>query len=85
MSVPVSTRQREDVFVIDECLVVASSGKALLVEADVILELTGGKRRGFWCPLSCIDDDSELFDESVSGDEGDLVITMWLAEQEGLT
>ena len=35
-----------------------------------------------WIPQSQIDDDSECW---TMGDEGDLVISEWIAEQKGLT
>lgn len=46
--------------------------KALLVEID------GDEH---WIPKSQIDDDSEVYQE---GDEGELVVSMWLAEQKGI-
>jgi hypothetical protein len=46
--------------------------KALLVEID------GDEH---WIPKSQIDDDSEVYQE---GDEGELVVSLWIAEQKGL-
>lgn len=49
-----------------------ASASALLVEID-------GKEH--WIPQSQIDDDSEIWEE---GQEGDLVVSQWIAEQKGL-
>jgi hypothetical protein len=48
------------------------SGSALLCEID---------GREVWIPQSQIDDDSEVYE---GGDEGELVISQWIAEQKGL-
>lgn len=53
--------------------VVHTTAKALLVE------LEGGKRE--WFPLSQIHPDSEVYSDQKSGN---LIITMWLAEEKGL-
>jgi hypothetical protein len=36
-----------------------------------------------WIPLSQIHDDSELYDNAKRGDEGELVVTQWLADKRG--
>lgn len=51
----------------------SDSGKALLVEAPEF-------EKGKWIPHSQITDDSEVYKV---GTTGDLVVTDWLAEQEG--
>lgn len=54
-----------------------ATNKALLVE------LRDGLRADeeVWIPLSQIHDDSEVWG---AGDEGELVVTSWFAEKEGL-
>jgi hypothetical protein len=52
--------------------VIRQTDAALLVEID-------GKQH--WIPQSQIDDDSEVWEE---GQDGDLVVSQWIAEQRGL-
>ena len=52
----------------------SDSGKALLVEAT---EFDDGVK---WIPHSQIHDDSEVYKPNTSGD---LIVTLWLAEQNG--
>ena len=47
-------------------------------DAAIQVVIEGAKH---WIPKSQIDDDSEVNEE---GDEGQLVITEWIAEQKGL-
>ena len=84
MAVADSTRLREDVVVLDDCRVLKNPGSALWVESEVILELTGGKTTKEWIPISQIDDESELWGAHKPGSEGDLVISLWIAEKKGL-
>lgn len=53
---------------------IRDSGRALLVEIP-------GHSDPIWIPQGQIDEDSEVWRD---GDEGDLVITEWIAEQKGL-
>lgn len=57
---------------IEDVLAIRETAKALLciIDGDEV-----------WIPKSVIDDDSEVYQD---GDEGDLVITEWFAEKEGL-
>lgn len=59
------------------CKVLAATEKALKVQ----LEVEDAPR---WVPKSQIHDDSEVFDAN-HNDEGDLVVTQWFAEKEGLS
>jgi len=52
-----------------------STPKAILVDIE-------GMDEPLWIPQSQIDDRSEVWCE---GDEGDLVISEWLAEQKGIS
>lgn len=56
--------------------VVRATAKALLV----YVESEDAQR---WVPRSQVHDDSEVFDDS-SNAEGDLVVTQWFAQKEGL-
>jgi hypothetical protein len=47
-------------------------------DAALLVEIDG---RQFWIPQSQIDDDSEVYQ---AGDEGELVVSQWIAEQKGL-
>lgn len=64
---------RDDKVELDVVEVKKDSGKALLCVFD-----TGDEE---WIPKSQIDDDSEVWEE---GQEGTLVIPLWLAEEKGL-
>ncbi len=44
----------------------------------ILVEIEGDKH---WIPNGHVDDDSEVYRK---GDEGELVISDWIAEQEGL-
>lgn len=57
---------------INDCRVKRATDKAILVEVD-------GEEA--WIPQSQIDDESEVWKD---GDEGTLVIPLWLAEAKGL-
>ena len=57
---------------IDNVFVKAETDRAILCDID------GDEH---WIPKSQISDDSEVYQD---GDEGDLVITEWLANQKGL-
>lgn len=58
---------------IRDALVKVKTQKAILVDVD---------GEDYWIPLSQVDDESEVYE---SGDQGDLVITEWIAQQKGLT
>lgn len=51
----------------------AETRKAILVQID---------DEEYWIPKSQVEDDSEVYQ---SGDEGELVVTSWFAEKEGLS
>lgn len=53
----------------------AKTEKAILVEVD---------GEDIWFPLSQVHDDSELHGESEVGEDGDLVVTEWIAKQKNL-
>jgi hypothetical protein len=53
----------------------AASGKALLVELE-----TGDE---VWIPISCLHDDSEVYDADDCG-EGEVIVKEWWAEKNGL-
>jgi hypothetical protein len=57
---------------IEDVIVLKATDKALLCDIN---------DDEIWIPQSQIDDDSEVFQE---GDEGTLVISLWIAEQKGL-
>ena len=59
--------------IIENCKVIKETSKAILVESDEFDEPE-------WVPQSQIHEDSEIWKE---GDEGDLVVTEWFAEQKG--
>lgn len=54
--------------------VIKDTGKALLVEIE-------GMDEQVWIPQSQIDDRSDCWKE---GDEGDLVISQWIANKKGI-
>lgn len=56
----------------------SQSGKALLVDAPIFDEPK-------WVPISQIHDDSEVFSDREGYNEGTLVVTRWLARNEGWT
>lgn len=56
-------------------LVKAATDKALLVEYE---------SEEFWIPKSQIHDDSEIYSSHQLGEEGELVLPYWFAEQKGL-
>lgn len=61
--------------------VIAFTGKSVLVQPDG----SDAVADRWWVPFSQIEDDeSEITNESEVGDEGELVITDWLAERQGL-
>jgi hypothetical protein len=47
------------------------------------LLVVDGKDREVFVPLSQIQDDSEIYEASEVGDEGNLVVPAWLAIREG--
>lgn len=52
--------------------VIRATEKAILVAID------GAE---YWIPQKCIDDESEIWKD---GDEGELVVSQWIAEEKGL-
>lgn len=58
---------------IRDALVKVKTQKAILVDVD---------GEDYWIPLSQVDEESEVFEK---GDQGDLIITEWIAQQKGLT
>lgn len=82
MAVPKSTKERDDVMVLDNAKVVAKTRGAVLCEHELLDEIPESKDR--WIPWSQVDDDSEIMEASNKGDEGDLVISDWIAEKKGL-
>lgn len=59
---------------IADCRAVRASDKAILVDVPTVGEV--------WIPQSQIDDDSEVYR---TDDEGDLVISNWIAKEKGLS
>ena len=55
------------------CLRTSGSGKAILVRFD-------DDDEDRWIPVSQIDDESEVYQ---TGDDGNLVITEWIANEKG--
>lgn len=82
MTVPRTTKEREDVVILDDAKVIAKTAGAVLVDQELINEIP--EERDRWIPWSQVDDDSEIMEASRKGDEGDLVITNWIAEKKGL-
>lgn len=82
MAVPKSTKERDDVMVLDNAKVIVKTAGAVLCEHELLDEIPNEKDR--WIPWSQVDDDSEIMEASNKGDEGDLVITNWIAEKKGL-
>lgn len=62
----------EDKVTIRDVKVIKATDKALLVKIE---------DEEVWIPQSQIDDDSEVYK---AGDEGDLVISQWIADQKGI-
>ena len=60
---------------IQDATVVRVTDRALLCEIE-------GEE--FWIPKAHIDDDSEITVHSEDGDEGELIIPLWFAEEQGL-
>jgi len=65
--------QDEEVYELSFVVVVHETEKALLIESS---DLDGQE----WVPKSQITDASDVHEE---GDEGSLVVTMWIAKQKG--
>jgi hypothetical protein len=61
-------------FKIEDCEIVKSTGKAILVESPNLEE-------PLWIPNSQVHDDSEIWKQ---GETGTLTITEWWANKEGL-
>lgn len=70
------TRDHDQV-VLDDVTALRATDKALLCRVT-----DDGKSREVWVPQSQITDDSEVY---AVGHEGQLVVTAWWAEREGLT
>lgn len=72
-----SKRQHQDgEFVVGHVTVKATTGSALLVDVD---------GEDIWFPWSQIHENSELYEGAAErGDEGELVVTEWVAKQKGL-
>lgn len=68
-----SAGEFEDHYRIPNCVVLRATEKAVLVDIPDVGE--------FWIPQSQIDDRSECWKE---GDEGELWISQWIAEQKGI-
>lgn len=70
---------RRDVVKFEDCRVVAVSQRthSVLVEHEDWDE-------PIWFPDSQIDDDSEIYSESLRNDEGTLIVTEWIAKQKGI-
>jgi len=60
-------------YTVEDAVCVAETDLAICVEAPDFEE-------GTWIPQSQIHEDSEIWEK---GQEGDLVVTEWLAQQEG--
>lgn len=65
---------RDEVHRVEDVTCIYDSGKALKCKHDDLGE--------FWVPQSCIDGDSEVYDDNENS-EGTLVVPLWLAEKEG--
>jgi hypothetical protein len=81
VSVPESTKRRDDVLVLEDAKVKAKTRGAVLCDHEAINELDKNER---WIPWSQVDDDSEIMEASNVGDVGDLVVSDWIAEKKGL-
>ncbi len=64
----------KDKIVVHDCLIKRQTEKAILVAIPDMEDPV-------WIPQSQVDDDSEVWKE---GDEGDLVISEWIASQKGI-
>ncbi|MHA1286566.1 MAG: hypothetical protein ACTSPB_04080 [Candidatus Thorarchaeota archaeon] len=62
------------VYKIEGATIKATTGKAILVEADCFDE-------DEWIPLSQVDDESEIWSK---GEEGTLTVSDWIANKKGL-
>lgn len=62
-------------------LKIASCSVISATSAAVLVRIEGYEGGNVWIPQSQIHDDSEV---SKLGDEGDLIITQWIAEQKGI-
>lgn len=60
---------------------VGFTGCEAVAETDLALCIAGIHDEDVWVPKSQIDDDSEVWRK---GDEGELIISEWFAEKEGL-
>lgn len=67
-------RAQTDGFPIGTVIVKAKTEKAVLVE------LQSGEGQ-HWIPLSQVHEDSEIYDSAEPGDQGEMVITQWMAEK----
>lgn len=66
----------QEYYRIPNCSIIKSTEKAVLVIAPDIDTL-----EGIWIPQSQIDDRSDIWKE---GDQGELWISQWIAEQKGI-
>ncbi|MGD2215169.1 MAG: hypothetical protein PVJ64_00380 [Gemmatimonadales bacterium] len=66
---------RDDETLNFDARVIAQGKAAVLVEID---------EEEYWIPYSQIHDDSEICSQSERGEEGQIIISEWIAEQKGL-
>ena len=71
-------RPDEEVFEIEDAVVVRATDKALLIDAPIFDEEQ-------WVPKSQISNDSEVWTDNPKGNDGTLIVSMWIAEQKGWT
>lgn len=65
---------RNEPYLVEDCVVIATTEKAILVVSDEIDET--------WVPKSLIDRDiSDIDKSSTEGDRGDLVVPVWFAKE----
>lgn len=62
--------------VVFDCTVVKKTEKSMLIRLE--------DNRDEWIPLSQIDDNYDITADSAEGDEGEIGLTEWIADQRGL-
>lgn len=62
--------------VLFDCTVVKKTEKSMLIRLE--------DNREEWIPLSQVDDNYDITADSAEGDEGEIGLTEWIADQRGL-